>query len=155
MCLKKCSRHAVNQRLGRIVTHKPHGELRGDKPRTLRAIGQQLQHFKAFLLPIGFDLVPQHHLVARLMLRWIKRRHRILIVRISFANRPTGKYFCDFRDIFLGITAVYPDRMQFHQFARVVFIESARRFLGRSPLLVEVAKASCVLRMRPNALGVV
>src|SRR6185503_16738311 len=44
---------------------------------------------------------------------------------------PTGKATSDFLHVFLGITAVDSHRMQFHQLARVVFIDTPTLLLRR------------------------
>jgi hypothetical protein len=48
-------------------------------------------------------------------------------------DRPAGKTAGDFLDIFLCITAVHPKRVQFHDLAGIVFVDTSAAVI-RSPL---------------------
>ncbi len=50
---------------------------------------------------------------------------------VGLFNRPAGEYFCDFRDVALGITAVYAECVEFQEFASVIFVQTVVRLTFR------------------------
>ena len=88
----------------------------------LRIVRQQVQHFQPFLLAVLLDAMSEDDLVSGLV-------HARLEVEaaafVGLLDGPAGKDLCDFGDIFLRVAAVHAERVQFHQFAAVVFVQAA------------------------------
>ena len=66
--------------------------------------------------------MPQHVFGARLVHARIELESPTFL---RFFYGPAGEYAGDFGHIFLGITAVDSERVQFHQLAAVILVESA------------------------------
>src|SRR5271155_3672095 len=52
---------------------------------------------------------------------------------------PSGEDFGHFGDVFLRVAAVYAERVQFHQFAAVVFVEAAGLLAFATPISGSIA----------------
>src|ERR1051326_4697905 len=88
---------------------------------------QHVQHLLAFFFTMLTDLAPQDIFIARLMCALIEPE---AAAKLRFFNAPARENFGQFCNVFLRIAAVYAERVQFHDFSRVVFIQSARTVFG-------------------------
>src|SRR5450432_350092 len=84
-------------------------------------MGQHLQRLNTFLLAMIAELVPQNELVARFVRPLVELE---VAAAIWLVNTPASQDLCQFRHIFLVITAVHAQRVQFHHFTRVILIQT-------------------------------
>src|SRR4051812_11582129 len=85
-------------------------------------MGEHLQRFHAFALAALFELLPEHDLLARLMPALIEFEFSTLL---RLLDGPSGKHLRQFGYVLLRVAAVNAQRMEFHNLACVVFIQSA------------------------------
>src|SRR5579863_324187 len=95
--------------------------------RRVRIAGKQIEHLFPIPHPAGIDLVPENHLRIRIMEALVKPKLR---VSLGLANGPAGETARHLNDVFLRISAVNAKRMQFHQLAAVILIQTALLFFG-------------------------
>ena len=86
--------------------------------------GQDVEHFLAIVLAAaGLDLVSEHDLLAVVVHARLELEAAAL-PRVR--NRPTRERARHFLHVLLRVAAVDAKRVQFHQLARVVLVQSAR-----------------------------
>ena len=81
---------------------------------------KNVQYLKPFLLSVFFDATPQNFLLAPFMHAGVKGK------AAAFARlfqSPSGKHARNFGYVLLGIAAAHAQRVQFHQFAAVIFVK--------------------------------
>ena len=71
--------------------------------------------------------MPQHVFVAGLVHAFFENEAATLS---GLLQRPAGQDAGHFGDIFLGVAAVYAERVQFHQLAAIIFIQPAALAFG-------------------------
>src|SRR5260370_19868828 len=74
----------------------------------------------------SMNFLPHHDLRVGSVKPVIKLEIRILP---RLVNRPASKAARYFRDVFLRVAAIHTERVQFHQLASVIFIQTALIFL--------------------------
>src|SRR5439155_21207430 len=88
--------------------------------------GEKMQHFASFFFAVGFDAMSENDLVAGLVHTLLERKAALL----GLLQSPSSENSRDLSDILLSVSAVYPERVQFHQLAPVVLIQAAAPSLG-------------------------
>src|SRR5205823_9217637 len=89
--------------------------------------GEKMQHFASFFFAVGFDAMSENDLVAGLVHTLLGRKAAALL---GLLQSPSSENSRDLSDILLSVSAVYPERVQFHQLAPVVLIQAAAPSLG-------------------------
>src|SRR5690242_7761528 len=89
--------------------------------------GENVQYFASFSFAVEFDAMPKNDLVARLVHTLFERKAATLL---GLLQSPSSENSRDLSDILLSVSAVYPERMQFHQFTPVVLIQAGAPSLG-------------------------
>ncbi len=93
-----------------------------------RAIRKQMQNLHAFRLAVEGELMPQGDFLSGLVTARVKG---VISALVGPLNVPAGKDLRHLGDVALRVSAVDAEGVEFHQLARVVFIESHRtRFSG-------------------------
>ncbi len=141
--LDESLRDAIDQSRWRLVRNKAAHKFGGDELSGRRMMGHDIQnHQPVFFSTTGRDLVAQHNLFAVVVHRGHKSEGaRILAQHVQTPavharvrrnpgptrrnDGPTREATRDFLHVFLGVAAVNAERMQFHQLARVIFIDAA------------------------------
>src|ERR1051326_2050607 len=121
---------------------------------------QRVEHLLTFFFAVLADLAPQNIFIARLMCALIELE---AAAKLRFFNAPTRENFGQLRNVFLRIAAIHAERMQLHNFTRVIFIQPARTVLGlrsrtrKAPMPTSVASRPIErqLRIWSHALPVV
>src|SRR6185503_16750 len=168
--LTKSFRNAIDECRRWIVSHKVAHQFGSDKFRGRRMMREYVEHHQSvFHTTTGRNLVPENSLLAVVMRAHVEEErssspaHRIAhscialtvarhgrIQSGSAATRledsPTGKTTRHFLHVFLRVTTIDSERVQFHQLARVVFVDTA------SLLLRSKTTSICI---RTDALKVV
>ena len=85
-------------------------------------VGQDVQHLYALMFAVFVNLVTEHIFLARLMRPLVEC---VTAAQLRLLDTPAGEHFGQLRYVFLGIAAIHSQRVQFHDFARVVFIQAA------------------------------
>ena len=83
---------------------------------------------QAFLFAVRLDAMPEHDLVAGLVHCVRSKMEAAALSRLL--ERPAGKDAGDFGDVLLRVAAVHAEGVQLHQFAAIVFVESAALAFG-------------------------
>src|SRR5258707_11901812 len=129
---------------------------------------QNIQHLHAFLFAVLLDFMAKDILLARLVSA-IAVSEATAALRL--VNAPTGTDFGQFGHVFLRVAAINTQRVQLHDFARIVFVQPTGPVLllfvallllpPRKSAVVETAPGTLAwpingqLRIRPHALPVV
>src|SRR5215470_10554608 len=107
--------------------------------------GKNLKHLHPFALSTAFNLVPEDHLFSRLM-------HAIVEEELSaaswFLDRPSGQDARQFGHILLRVTTVYAQRVQLHDLASVVLIQTT----GPLCLCLLIVNVAILLTLLPPVL---
>ena len=120
---EKCLRHAVNQRLRRLVGDEAHGKFSGNEARRGRVLRENVQHLLGIVLAAASrDGHAQDRLGALVV-------NTVVIEEVAAlagcANGPTGEAARDFDNVLLRVTAIHAERVEFQQFTSVIFVEAA------------------------------
>src|SRR5262249_14462247 len=108
--------------LRRSVGNKAHGQLARDEFGRGRMMRQQVEHLLAFLFALLADALPEDELWSRLMSALVEVEGSALL---RLFDAPPGQDLRQLGDVLLGVAAIDAERMQLHDFARVVFVQSA------------------------------
>src|SRR6185312_206089 len=84
-------------------------------------VRQDIQRLHAFGFSVFLNLVPEEVLGSRLVRNLAEPE---LSPLLQLLDTPAGQQLGQFRYVLLGVTAVHAESVQFHDFARVVFIQS-------------------------------
>src|ERR1041385_8571679 len=84
---------------------------------------QNVQHLLAFLFAVLANLAAQDMFVARLMRPLVELE---AAAELRFFNRPSCKYLGQFGNVLLRVAAVHAQRVQLHDFSRVIFVQPTR-----------------------------
>src|SRR5215469_15246246 len=91
----------------------------------LGAGGQHMQHFPALVLTSGFYMMAENELWSGLVPARLELEVSTIV---RLLDRPSGEDFRNFGDVTLRVAAVHAKRVQFEQFAAVIFVESRALF---------------------------
>ena len=151
VALQEALRHAVHQRLRRIVGDEADGQLARDELRGVGIAGQQVQHLLAFLLAARLDGVPEHALGAGLV-------HALVELEVAAAlwlrDGPPGEALGHLDHVLLAVAAVHAQGVQFHQLAGVVLVQPAALLPLRLALLPRLRCLGGRARRPRRALGI-
>ena len=129
---------AIDQRRRRLIRNKPAHEFRRDEFRSRRMMRKDVQHHQSiFLTAARRNLVAEYNLFAVVMhagpineraglcaqhLRQPRINHRLGRGTCTARrdDRPSRKAARNFLHVLLGVAAIDAERVQLHQFARVV-----------------------------------
>jgi hypothetical protein len=122
--------HSRDQRgRGRVRDEAPH-QLRRDEARGRRVAREDLDHALAVVTPAaGRDPLTEHDFLAAVV---HARPEDEVPVGLRPVDRPAGERAGDLGDVLLCVAAVHAERVQLHQLARVVLVESALASAVRS-----------------------
>src|SRR5579872_1934308 len=90
--------------------------------RRVRIARQKVQHLFPILHAPTMNLVAQHGFRALIMQTFIEEKFRIAP---RLPNRPSGKSFRNVDYVLLRVSAIDSEGVKFHEFAAVVFIQTA------------------------------
>src|SRR5579871_470502 len=131
-----------NQVRGRIVGNEILAELEAQMMGGRRALRQNVERLLAFLDTAAVDRAPEPDLIGKIVAGRIEekplaRAHRAHRGEAPLApgkvgsrrvlasyDAPSGQDMRERRDVGLGVAAVDPQRVQLHQLARVIFVDS-------------------------------
>ena len=131
MGVEVVARQPLHQRRRRRVLHKILRQFVADMVRGRRVHGQDVERHLAFAHAELCHFVAEPGLVALIVAPFVKREGLIAAHQGALLIGPAGEHARQFRHVFLAVAAVHAQRVQFHQLARVVFIQPARLGLGR------------------------
>src|SRR5689334_18176902 len=108
-------------------------------------VREHLEHLDALFLAVLLDLLAQDDLHAGFV-------HALVEIEVPatprFFDGPAAEDARDLGHIFLRVTAVYPERVQLHELARVVFIQAAFRPVLRLLLLLGIGTRHLLAGLR-------
>ena len=106
----------------RRVAHESGGQLARNEMCRGRMSRYDVQHRLAILdATARRQHMTQHHLLAGIM--EFRAKHELR--RESRVHRPSGECACNFDDVALCVAAIHAQRVEFHQFARVILVQAA------------------------------
>src|SRR5271165_7283421 len=113
--------------------------------RGLRAGGQHVQHFPAFALAVGLDLLAEHELRPRLV------PTRIELKASAFerlVDGPSGEDFRSFGDVALRVSAIHAERVQLQQLTAIILVEAAVIFSLRVRIRIRARPRKTAIAIR-------
>ena len=111
---------AINQCFRWIVRYKSNRELFGNEASRTRIPRQHLQHLRPFFFTVFFDAMTQHNFIARFVHGRLELEPSALA---RLGQSPSGEDLRNFSYIRLRVAAIHAERVKFHQFAAIVFIQ--------------------------------
>ena len=120
--LREHRRAPVDERLRRLVADEMPRELGRDERRRRRRVRDDVEHVLAvFLSAAGREAVSKHRLFARVVRFGPENESAAL----ADGDAPTGQRSRHLDDVMLRVAAVHAQRVQLHQLAGVVLVETA------------------------------